>query len=278
MKRLAVFALVVAALSSGCTLQPRQQLRLYVFDCGRVRLASVEAFGIADHETDIREAPFPCYMIEHPRGRLLWDGGMPSSVAQTRDWQQAMPGYWVRLDRTLGDQLGELGLTLDSLDYIVFSHFHWDHVGIANELRKGTVIVQQAEYDAAFAPEVKVPGFRPETYARVRELDKRFVDGDHDVFGDGRVRIISAPGHTPGHHVLLVRLTETGPVVLSGDLYHFRISREKQSVPVFNVDPVQSRQSMQRVETLLRETGAELWIHHDPELFASQKKAPHYYR
>lgn len=49
----------------------------------------------------------------------------------------------------------------------------------------------------------------------------RVIDGDHDVFGDGGVRLILTPGHTPGHQVPFVQLPKTGPVILSGDLYHF---------------------------------------------------------
>ena len=86
---------------------------------------------------------------------------------------------------------------------------------------------------------------------------------DHDVFGDGRVRIISAPGHTPGHQVLYVDLEEEGPVILSGDLYHFRASHMGRRVPTFNFDSATTVASMDRVDALLAELGAELWIEHD---------------
>ncbi len=268
-----LFAVVVVC---ACSAGERDELRLYVFDCGWARLTTLVPFGIADHEMDVRHGPFPCYMVEHPRGRLLWDGGM--RPARTEGWQEVQPGYWVRLDRPLTEQLADMGLTLDSLDYIVFSHMHWDHVGIANELRSGTVIIQQAEYDAAFASQVTVPAFDTAAYAGIRNLPRRTITGDHDVFGDGRVRIISTPGHTPGHQSLLLELAETGTVMLSGDLYHFAISRELRRMPVFNVDSAQSLESMRRVEALLQEVGAQLWIHHDSTQFATLRKAPAYYR
>ncbi len=275
MKLVAAVLLVAAVAASACAPGARREVRLYVFDCGWARLTTLVRFGIADHETDVRQAPFPCYLIEHPRGRLLWDGGMP---ARTEGWQEVQPAFSVRLDRTLAEQLADMGLTLDSLDYIVFSHMHYDHVAIANELRSGTFIIQQAEYDAAFADQVTVPGFDTAAYAGVRNLPRRTITGDHDVFGDGRVRIISTPGHTPGHQSMLLELAETGTVVLSGDLYHFPISRELRRMPVFNVDSAQSLESMRRVEALLQEVGAQLWIHHDSTLFATLRKAPAYYR
>ncbi|HET6341947.1 MAG TPA: N-acyl homoserine lactonase family protein, partial [Gemmatimonadota bacterium] len=103
------------------------------------------------------------------------------------------------------------------------------------------------------------------------------IEGDHDVFGDGTVRIISTPGHTPGHQSLFVDLPVTGPIVLSGDLYHFRVSRELRRVPTFNVDPDATLASMDRVEGLVEETGAELWIEHELARFEELKKAPEFY-
>ena len=98
------------------------------------------------------------------------------------------------------------------------------------------------------------------------------------MFGDGSVRILSAPGHTPGHQVLLVDLPETGPVLLSGDLYHFVLSREKRLVPRINVDRDATLASMDRIEALVEEAGARLWIEHDLALFEQLKKAPSHYQ
>ena len=86
------------------------------------------------------------------------------------------------------------------------------------------------------------------------------------MFGDGRVTLVAAPGHTPGHQVLLLDLEEFGPLLLSGDLWHFQVSRAQQRVPQFNVDAEQTIESMQKIEDLIDETGATLWIEHDLEL------------
>ena len=104
------------------------------------------------------------------------------------------------------------------------------------------------------------------------------LDGDHDVFGDGKVMIISAPGHTPGHQVLFVDLPETGPLVLSGDLYHFRLSRAEKRVPTFNTDKKQTLAAMEKVENFVAEKGATFWIEHDLALAKTLRKAPDYYR
>lgn len=268
-------------LLSGCTSDdapgPGQlaALKLYVFDCGMLRFDSIEDFSIADDETEVRDLIVPCYMVEHEKGRLLWDGGLPSATAETDGWQGE--GILIRLDRTLDEQLADIGLDMSSFDFMAFSHMHFDHVGVANEVDGAILIIQSAEYDAAFADPVTMPGADPSLYDKLKNVDRVLIVGDHDVFGDGRVRIISAPGHTPGHQVLFIDLANTGPVVLSGDLYHFAISRAEKRVPQFNTDRGATLESMDRVEALLVQTGAELWIEHELANFEQLKKSPSHY-
>lgn len=253
-------------------------VKLYVFDCGRLRFENLELFRISNDETDVRELAVPCYVVEHERGRLLWDGGLPSSVADSAGWR-GEGNMRMRLDRTLAEQLDEMGLGMDDFDYVAFSHMHFDHVGVANELEGGTLLLQRAEYEAAFADSATAVsfGFSPWLWTDLRDADVLTVEGSYDVFDDGRVRILPAPGHTPGHQVLFVDLAETGPIVLSGDLYHFRLSREDRRVPTVNFDEEQTLESMERIEAFLDEVGAELWIQHDLARFEELKKAPSFY-
>jgi len=255
--------------------ETQSAVKLYVFDCGMLRFESIEDFSIADDETDIRDLIVPCYVVEHEKGRLLWDGGLPSKTADVDGWQGE--GMLARLDRTFSEQLPAIGLDMSSFDNVAFSHMHFDHVGIANEVSGATLIIQKTEYDAAFADEVTVPGVDPTLYDNLKDAERILIEGDYDVFGDGRVRIISAPGHTPGHQVLFIDLENTGPVVLSGDLYHFAISRQDRRVPGFNVDKDMTLASMDRVEALVEETGAALWIEHELAFFEQLNTAPGYY-
>ena len=282
--RLVVIAVVLTAASGGrgvltSTLpeQPAAEtpLRLYVFNCGHIRVDSPDRFSIADDETDVRELIVPCYVVEHPEGRMLWDGGLPSAMAEAEGWQGS-----TLLDRTLASQLAELDLGFDlrSLDYVAFSHMHYDHVGVANEVEGATWLVQRPEYEAMFGSALDVPAAQPELYENLRSADRIVLDGDHDVFGDGRVRILSAPGHTPGHQVLFLDLAATGPLVLSGDLYHFRLSRTDRRVPTFNFDREATLASMERIEAFVEDVGATFWIEHDLALFQTLEKAPAYYQ
>lgn len=254
--------------------------RLYVFDCGQLSFDSIESFGLNDDETDIRELAVPCYVIQHENGLLLWDGGLPTYFADEEGWQnvEGFEGNRARLDRTLAEQLADLKLTTADFDYAAFSHMHFDHVGAANELTGAVILMQKSEHDAAFGDEITNQGFLPDTYEGLRDSEFIILEGDHDLFGDGTVRILSMPGHTPGHQSLYVELNEYGPLILSGDLYHFRFNRANRRYPVFNDDPDATLKSIDRIEQLIEETGADLWIQHDLKLFNQLKKAPDYYR
>ena len=254
--------------------------KLFVFDCGRIRLPNIEAFNLQETDTDVRELSAPCYVVDHAKGQLLWDAGLPSEVAAAEGWVVRPDGLANTLDETLASQMQRmsLGFDMDTLEYVAFSHIHWDHVGASNDVTSGTWLVQQGDYDAAHAEgNMSVPAVQPELLVGIKERPTQVLSGDHDVFGDGTVQLIAADGHTPGHQVLFVDLAETGPVVLSGDLYHFQFSRANRVVPLFNVDAERTLQSMDKVEALVAMTGADFWIQHDASLFDAQQKAPGFY-
>ncbi|MEZ5570838.1 MAG: N-acyl homoserine lactonase family protein [Halioglobus sp.] len=250
--------------------------KLYVFDCGTVRLSSLEMFNIKPDESSVRELFIPCYVIKHEKGVLFWDGGLPKTIADAAaPVSDAASGSTMNYQRWIVDQLAEIGLSPADLDYVSYSHLHFDHAGAANQLVANTVILQQAEWDAAFEPGHAFVD--PTLIEGLKTAKLKLIEGDYDVFGDGSVRMIYSPGHTPGHQSLLVSLDNTGLVMLSGDLYHTRANRKLRRVPTFNDNAEQTLASMDKVEKLLADTGATLWIEHDKELADTLKKAPAFY-
>jgi len=251
-------------------------VKLYVFDCGLLRIDDISAFGLANTDTDVRQLFVPCYLIEHPtEGRLLWDAGLPLTLVgkgiQTED------GMTQEYRESLLDQLRDMRVSPSDVDYVAFSHMHFDHVGAANEFANATLLIQEPEYEAAFKHAADNPIFDYDLYKELVSSTKTLLSGDHDVFGDGTVQIISTPGHTPGHQVLYVELNKTGPLVLGGDLYHFQASRRLRAVPEFNTDREQTLASMDKVESLINVTNATLWIEHDLALAIRLRVAPSYY-
>ena len=132
-------------------------------------------------------------------------------------------------------------------------------------------------FEAAFTNVADYPVFDFSVYKELENNKRQILNGDFDIFGDGSVIILNAPGHTPGHQVLLLRLKNYGPLLLSGDLYHFVKSRELKAIPTFNVDAAQTLESMEKIEGIIASEKATLWIEHNLVLAKTLNLAPAFY-
>ena len=159
------------------------------------------------------------------------------------------------------------------MNYVTFSHLHWDHTGNANEFPGSIWIVNNRELAAAL---VTPPpdGIDPATFSAYKSARTQLISGDYDVFGDGSVRILAAPGHTPGSQVLELKLHKSGTVVLSGDLYHLRSNREFMRVPGGNSSRAETLASANRIETRIKNNQARCVVQHDPQDFQGLPKFP----
>lgn len=267
-----LFAAVLLCISGAST----ADVKLYVFDCGRISFDDVSMFSLSNEETDVRQLFVPCYLIEHAAGRLLWDAGLPLDIVG-QGKVEVRPGAAMWYDDSLLDQMAAMGLAPSDVDFAAFSHMHYDHVGAANAFKGSTILIQESEYVAAFERADDNAFFNPTLYADLNDAERVILNGDHDVFGDGSVKIISAPGHTPGHQTLLLVLNNFGPLMLSGDLYHFEASRALRRTPQFNTDAAETLKSMDKVEAIVAATGATFWIEHNQALADTLKMAPAYY-
>jgi N-acyl homoserine lactone hydrolase len=276
---LALVTLIADPRPAGGEVEPGP-LRMFVLDCGEFRGAEFSEFSPGSgREGETFDLVDRCYLIRHPDGLLLWDSGIPDVAATWYGraflWITGLGRPEVRLERKLLDQLADLGVSPGDVRYVAFSHLHTDHVGNANAFAAATWIVQRRELEAAFSDLGKAARFEPGYYEDLRESKRIEIDGDHDVFGDGSVVVLSTPGHTPGHQCLLVNLP-SGPIVLSGDLWHTELNRAQRLTPRFNTDREETLRSMARVEALLSERKARLLIQHDIESNRDVPLAPAY--
>jgi glyoxylase-like metal-dependent hydrolase (beta-lactamase superfamily II) len=95
-------------------------------------------------------------------------------------------------------------------------------------------------------------------------MKQQVIGDEYDVFGDGSVVIFETPGHTPGHSSLQLMMPESGPVLLTGDLYHRTESRELKRVPSFNSSEPDTLASMETFEARADRLGAKVIIQHEP--------------
>jgi len=278
-----VGALVIAVLAQGA--EPPRSVRIYVFDCGTLENMDAARFQLRKEEVSTNRMSVSCFLVAHPKGTMIWDtGAVPDTAwkpARTPVRQHVvlpdLQGRDVTMMRPLKVQLAEVGYSPSDITYLALSHYHWDHTANASEFAGATWLVRQVERDAMFAE--RPPALaQPSGYTALRNSKTIILKSDdRDVFGDGNVIIKAAPGHTPGHQILYVKLAKTGPVVLSGDLYHYSQERTLNRVPTFEFNPEQSRATRVIIEAFLKKTGAQLWIQHDFTANAKLKKAPDYY-
>jgi len=257
-------------------------LRLYILDCGNITGVSASAFGFKDNELATTEMVTPCYLIVHPRGTLIWDTGEIQDSAFKGDGQPAKQGSFT-VTKPLLPQLAALGYAPADITYLGLSHYHGDHVANSNLFAGSTWLVQKIEHDAMFTPppagQKKGPGTpNIALYTQLANSKTTLIQSrDHDVFGDGTVVIKFSPGHTPGHQALFLKFAQTGPVVLSGDLYHYPEEMTLKRIPTFEFDKEQTAKSRAALEKFVRDSKAQLWIQHDATAGEKLKKAPQYY-
>ncbi len=255
----------------------RPEVKLYTFDGGTVMVNNLELFSQdTTYQGQTKEFADAFYVISHPKGDLMWDAGLPEGlVALSKPFTSPDGNFTVSRRDSLSNQLQSIGMTPNDIEYISLSHTHFDHSGHANVLKNSTWLVQESEYDFITSEETQKNN--ADNYNAIKELTKvKKLSGDYDVFGDGSVVIKSMPGHTPGHSVLFLDLTEHGPLLLTGDLYHLYENRENKRVPIFNFDVEQTLKSMDAFEAFAKEKNAKVYLQHQKEDFSKMPKAPKY--
>lgn len=272
----AILATAPVAMAQQRKVQPPNSVRVYVFDCGKLNIPDIAPYQLKKEEMATTVMAVPCFLVAHPKGTLMWDVGAVPDSAFTPSGSGTLRGY-ATSTKTLKAQLAEIGYSPADIAYLGFSHFHWDHVGNANLFASATWIVRKLEHEIMFA-EPPSPRTEPANYSALKNSKTVIVtDSDYDVFGDGTVVMKSAPGHSPDHQVLFVNLAKTGPVLLSGDLYHYPEERKLNRVPTTEFNVQQTIASRAAIEAFLRNTRAQLWIQHDFTANAKLKKVPDFY-
>jgi N-acyl homoserine lactone hydrolase len=239
--------------------------RLYVIECGSRTAPDVSLWTPGINVGQPIDFVDTCYVIKHRNDWMFWDTGLPDAIfaAPLTD-----PFAWRRTN-TLAGELDKIGIKPNEVKFLAVSHSHPDHIGNVELFPQAMLLVQQAEYD--WPNQNGSPRFTPS-----HPVTK--LQGDYDVFGDGSVTILSTPGHTPGHQSLLVRLPQTGAVLLSGDAVHLKDNWDAKRVPAINVDKEKSSASMQRMSEVIAENKAQLWINHDKPQSETMKHVPEYYQ
>lgn len=234
-------------------------------DCGALHVNEMDkafAGGAGVYPPGPRDLTDSCYLIRHGDQMMVWDTGFPEFLV---GHPMREPDQTASLNRSLADELKAGGVDPAKVSFVGISHYHGDHTGQAHFFPNATLLIGAADLDA-----LKATSDSQFMQMSQKQLAHWLTDGgkveavtgDKDVFGDGSVIMLDLPGHTPGHHSLLVKL-KSGDVLLTGDLYHGTEARQKRGVPPFNTDKAQTLKSMDKFEALARQTGAKVVIQHE---------------
>lgn len=195
---------------------------------------------------------YSCYLIRHGSEYMVWDTG------------QSMSAGAVAPKVSVVDQLAQGGVKPEQVRFVGISHYHPDHTGQLASLPQATLLIGKGDWDV-------VSGAQPPANAPAAPF-QHWLGGagkveplplDKDVFGDGSVIVLATPGHTPGHHSLMVRLPQTGVVLITGDLAHFRENYDAFGVPPFNTGRAETLASLDRFRKIAENLKATVVIQHD---------------
>lgn len=259
-KRLLGFALACLSLGVAPALAQTPQLQLWRLDCGEIRVTDLDVFSdtflYAGRRKTLTDS---CYLIRHGDRYLLWDTGLPGELAGGAPGGQGPFRFALRT--RIRDQLARIGVRPEQIGFVGISHYHNDHIGQAADFPGATLLIGAEDWEAIRGNPDQAARFQPWIAGGGRV---EAVQRDHDVFGDGSVTLLDMPGHTPGHHALLARLPQTGPVLLTGDLFHFQENMTNRGIPRFNTDRADTLASFDRFHQIARSLGATIVIQHEP--------------
>lgn len=244
---------VLASFFAASALAQAPDLSITRFECGKPRMTEVnERFSDTFAYPGLKvQFTFSCYLIKHGSDYMIWDTGFG-------------PGGESSPAKTLPEQLQPMNVSADSIKYVGISHYHGDHIGGAQFFPKATLLIGKGDWDQIKSntyPENVNPAPLKAWVSGGSKVEP--VAQDKDIFGDGTVMMLYTPGHTPGHHSLLVKLKQMGPVILTGDAAHFHENYDSSGVPGFNSDRAQTLASLDRIKKIVGLQKATVVIQHD---------------
>lgn len=275
MKKLLFAALAATALTAQTAApKPAVPVKLMRLDCGTVAANDLDQFSdTRAYVGQSKRLTASCYLIKHGDAYMLWDTGLPAAMkGKPIDPKAPMDAT---VTATLVEQLAAVGIKPEQISMIGISHYHFDHIGQAAAFPGATLLIGKGDFDALKAGEPgtsKLP-LAPWIDGTAKSVP---VSGDKDVFGDGSVTMLDLPGHTPGHHGLLVHLAGMGNVLLSGDVAHFRENYDSDGVPGFNTNRADSIAAIERFKGLAKNLKATVIIQHDPRDIAKLPAFPNW--
>jgi glyoxylase-like metal-dependent hydrolase (beta-lactamase superfamily II) len=262
-------------------------VRLYPFTTGTVSVGlewiKNNQFGGTVH------VPVPWYVITHPRGTVLIDGGCPAAagVDDVAHWGPIVTEVFgmrchMHPDEACLPTVQAHGFDPESVRFVLQTHLHADHVGalhVSEAFPNARFVTARREWEYSGAPDA----FAAATYVR-KDLDKpaawMFVeDGEdgYDLYGDGAILMYHTPGHTVGHLSFLIRLADSGSVIVMGDACDTIDHWNELCLPGFALSNQDAIHSIRRLHRVAEREDALVLFGHDENQWTTVKKDGEFY-
>tara|TARA_R110002126_G_C10490973_1_gene504685 strand:+ start:81423 stop:82358 length:936 start_codon:yes stop_codon:yes gene_type:complete len=256
-------------------------IELHMFQTGTLR-TKVKYIKMNQGDDDF-EIPVPWFLIKHPMGNVVIDGGnaVEAAIDKRGHWGAVVDAYdpVMNIADNCVDQCRLVGVEPNDVRYVLQSHLHLDHTGAIGHFPKAQHIVQRAEYEYAFNPQWFAEGAYIRADFDRPGLDWKFLGGEYsdnfDLFGDGTIRTIFTPGHSTGHMSFLITLPNTGPVLLTIDAAYTLDHWNNKALPGLVVSSSDAANSVAKLRRIADDTNAMLVTGHDPDNWETFQKAPY---
>jgi N-acyl homoserine lactone hydrolase len=261
-------------------------VRLYMFECGTLK-CHVENIKMNQGLGDPYEIPVPWFLVSHPKGNVVIDGGNAGECATDArgHWGDIVDVYTPVMtpEQACVPALQQAGFDPASVKYILQSHLHLDHTGAVaavDQFPNAQVVVTRAEFEYGHAPDwFAAPGYIQADYHKPGVpwvlLDE--TDDGYDLYGDGVIRMWRSPGHAPGHQSFEITLPNNGAMLLTVDAAYTMDHWNEKALPGFLASAVDTVRSVRKLHRIADRADATVVTGHDPDAWPGFKQAPDFY-
>ncbi|MBU7435796.1 N-acyl homoserine lactonase family protein [Paraburkholderia fungorum] len=247
-------------------------MKMHILNGGRLRMRKSVYLPEAER-TETIDLPVSCILLRHAQGNVLFDTGChPDTADDAAARWGAMAKAMTPLsgpEDNVVSQLATLGLVPENIDVVVNSHLHSDHCGCNGFFKRATFFCHYKELETAQGPDAVQKGYIPADWEH--PMPTTAIDGEHDVFGDGRLVLVPLPGHTPGSLGAIATLSRDGSFLLAADAVAMRPNLEREVMPRNTWNPELAMESLREVQRIAA-SGAKVIFGHDPDQWEEMRK------
>ena len=252
-------------------------MKMHALSAGRLRMNRRIFYPDAAREEKV-DLPVSCFLLRHKQGNVLFDTGCnPATATDAEACWGGLAKLMVPISGPEDNVLSALactGITPAQIDIVVCSHLHPDHCGCNGAFPNATIICHRLELEAAKAPDAAKSGYIASEWDQGGPIET--IDGERDLFGDGKITLLPMPGHTPGMICAAVTLDHAGPFLLASDAVSVGASLARDYAPrnTWNAEALLA--SMAEIRRL-QAAGATVLFGHDDAQWATLRKGADFY-